>query len=218
MLDNFDKILIINLDRRKDRWAMAMAELKQFIGANIERVPAIDHLTLSTLHSKKQTAQVACTMSHLAALKKLQAAGPPLLGKFHLILEDDFHIAKGVCLDGLPLRWDMCFLGVNEHSPQLAQKTTAADLYRSFGATYTSHAYLVHHEFVPRLVDIVENHIKQWLTTNLPETPAIDVIYSYVAKEVYNHVYYMKPAAITQTPGLWSDIEFKQVDYSAIIM
>ena len=75
----FDKIIIINLERRKDRWQECLDELDAFgIDRNhVERFEGYDHPT---------NGHVGCTRSHRTLIRAIAASA----WKRVLILEDDF--------------------------------------------------------------------------------------------------------------------------------
>ena len=99
----FDKVVVINLDRRSDRMEQVDAQLKE-LGIEYERFSAIDgkELEISPI--------IAGTQSHLAVLKKY-------LGQKVLILEDDAHFVDGFnekfaeVIQTLPQDWDILYLG-----------------------------------------------------------------------------------------------------------
>lgn len=99
----FDKVVVINLDRRSDRMEQVDAQLKE-LGIEYERFSAIDGKEL------KISPIIAGTQSHVAVLKKY-------LGQKVLILEDDAHFVDGFnekfaeVIQTLPQDWDILYLG-----------------------------------------------------------------------------------------------------------
>ena len=79
--DYFDKIFIINLDRRKDRWSEVCQELRDHeISLNdVERFEAFD---------SPENGHYGCTRSHRTLIRKIANSD----WKRVLVLEDDFQI------------------------------------------------------------------------------------------------------------------------------
>jgi hypothetical protein len=75
----FDKIFCINLDRRPDRWADCLEQIKLYNLQDVERFPAFDY---------PEDGNFGCTRTHRVLLRKI-AEGP---WKRVLVLEDDFHV------------------------------------------------------------------------------------------------------------------------------
>lgn len=101
--DFFDKVVVINLDRRTDRMEKLGPQLEE-LGIEYERFSAIDakELGISPI--------VAGTMSHVAVMKKYE-------GEKVLILEDDalfcenFNEKFAEAIETIPADWDVLYLG-----------------------------------------------------------------------------------------------------------
>lgn len=102
--DYFDKVVVINLDRRTDRMEKLVSQLEE-LGIQYERFSAIDAKELNI------EGYIAGTMSHVAVWKKY-------LGQKVLILEDDalfcdnFNEKFTEVMQTLPSDWDIFYLGV----------------------------------------------------------------------------------------------------------
>lgn len=102
--DYFDKVVVINLDRRADRMERLGAQLDE-LGIKYERFSAVDGKELNI------EGYIAGTMSHVAVWKKYQ-------GQKVLILEDDalfcdnFNEKFAEVIQTLPDNWDIFYLGV----------------------------------------------------------------------------------------------------------
>ena len=102
--DYFDKVVVINLDRRTDRMEKLVPQLEE-LGIQYERFSAIDAKELNI------EGYIAGTMSHVAVWKKY-------LGQKVLILEDDalfcdnFNEKFTEVMQTLPSDWDIFYLGV----------------------------------------------------------------------------------------------------------
>jgi len=101
--DFFDKIIVINLDRRVDRLEKIDSQLKE-LGIHYERFSAVDGKKLDI------DPVTAGTMSHLQVMK--QVAGQRVL-----ILEDDAQFVDNFnekfekVIQTLPEDWDIFYLG-----------------------------------------------------------------------------------------------------------
>ena len=102
--DFFDKVVVINLDRRTDRMEKLVPQLEK-LGIEYERFSAIDAKEIDV------KPYVAGTMSHVAVWKKY-------LGQKVLILEDDalfcenFNEKFAEVMQTLPEDWRIFYLGV----------------------------------------------------------------------------------------------------------
>lgn len=102
--DYFDKVVVINLDRRPDRMERLGAQLDE-LGIQYERFSAVDGRALDI------NPIIAGTMSHVAVWKKYR-------GKKVLVLEDDalfcenFNEKFAEYILKLPDNWDIFYLGV----------------------------------------------------------------------------------------------------------
>jgi GR25 family glycosyltransferase involved in LPS biosynthesis len=101
--DYFDKVVVINLDRRTDRMEKLVPQLEA-LGITYERHSAVDALELDI------SPIVAGTMSHVEVLKKYKE-------KRVLVLEDDalfcedFNEKFDEAMQKLPRDWDVFYLG-----------------------------------------------------------------------------------------------------------
>ncbi len=99
----FDRVVVINLDRRPDRMDRLGAQLDE-LGIEYERFSAIDAKELDV------KGYVAGTMSHVAVLKKYE-------DQKILVLEDDALFCEGFnekfaeAIEALPNNWDVFYLG-----------------------------------------------------------------------------------------------------------
>lgn len=100
----FDRVVVINLDRRTDRMEKLGAQLDE-LGIQYERFSAVDAKELEV------EGYIAGTMSHVAVWKKYK-------GQKVLVLEDDalfcedFNEKFDEVIKTLPQDWDIFYLGV----------------------------------------------------------------------------------------------------------
>jgi len=99
----FDKVVVVNLDRRTDRMEKLVPQLKE-LGIKYERFSAVDAKQLNI------DPIVAGLKSHLQVIKSN-------LGKKVLVLEDDAYFVEGFnekfdkVIQTLPEDWDIFYLG-----------------------------------------------------------------------------------------------------------
>jgi len=100
----FDRVVVINLDRRTDRMERLGAQLDE-LGIQYDRFSAIDG------KAEGIAPMEAGKLSHLKVIEELN-------GEKALILEDDAHFVDGFQerfdaeMDSLPADWDVFYLGV----------------------------------------------------------------------------------------------------------
>jgi GR25 family glycosyltransferase involved in LPS biosynthesis len=182
----FDKVVVINLDKRTDRLEKISKQLDE-LGIVFERFSAIDGTSKDPI--------TAGTMSHTQVWKKYQ-------GLKVLVLEDDalfvdnFNEKFAEVMQTLPSDWDIFYLGalvapttgklvkVNEH------------WYKQIVSTGTQ-AYCLK----PGKMDYFYNRLKdyEWY---------IDI--GLRLEAVSNNCYITQPNLVTQSPG-YSDLRLKEV-------
>ena len=229
-MDKIDKIYIINLEERTDRWKDCVTQLNNYNinKSKYTRFNAIKPDLLKynksiysgfniILSRKKNYIQGAlgCKLSHMNILEKYKSD----TNKTILILEDDFVLCNNFkeefeniinYLDTL-LSWNMCYLGFSINSKHNSKTT---DLNSELGNNttnkikilkkcHTTHAYLINTSFIPQLLNICNNEPKE-----------IDVCYT-IAQEKYE-IYGVYPCLITQKEG-FSNILNKNVNYNFLI-
>lgn len=162
----FDKIFIINLDSRKDRWTECLELLKKYNITNFERISAIRPIYKNipkNYYSNLEVNQaewyvtgcVGCKLSHykVIALAKNR--------NYHnfLVLEDDFSIDLfdfekqiKLALDELKhTQWDMIYLGGNN-----LIKPTDINNYKYLHEAKqvnTTHAYAMNHTLYDKCLE-----------------------------------------------------------------
>jgi GR25 family glycosyltransferase involved in LPS biosynthesis len=182
----FDKVVVINLDKRTDRLEKISKQLDE-LGIVFERFSAIDGTGKDPI--------TAGTMSHTQVWKKYQ-------GLKVLILEDDalfvdnFNEKFAEVIQTLPSDWDIFYLGA------LVAPTTGKIIkvnehwYKQIVSTGTQ-AYCLK----PGKMDYFYNRLKdyEWY---------IDI--GLRLEAVSNNCYITQPNLVTQYPG-YSDLRLKEV-------
>lgn len=186
----FDRVVVINLDRRTDRMEKLGAQLDE-LGIKHERFSAVDAQELGI------KGYIAGTMSHVEVWKKYD-------GQKILILEDDalfcenFNHKFTEVMRTLPSNWDIFYLGV-----LLPNRTGKVDdignphWYKQVMST-GAQAYCISPKRMKTFYDEVKD--KPWY---------IDVELRVLAEQ-YN-AYVTQPNLVTQFPS-YSDLRGKEVD------
>lgn len=108
MTSLFNKVYIINIDDRVDRWKSIVDHLSEIRLTNYERVSATKLNFTSTI-SKVKLAQISCFHSHLKTLRQSYDLGVEKV----LILEDDCRFIKSDRLNIINNSYDILYLGCN---------------------------------------------------------------------------------------------------------
>jgi GR25 family glycosyltransferase involved in LPS biosynthesis len=185
----FDKVVVINLDRRTDRMEILDAQLKE-LGIEYERFSAIDakELGISPI--------TAGTMSHVAVWEKYK-------GQKVLVLEDDalfvddFNQKFEEVMQTLPIVWDIFYLGAL--LPKKTGKVTPVNEHwtRQVFTTGTQ-SYCINPARVNYFIENLDGY--EWY---------IDIGLRVFA-EKYN-AYVAQPNLVTQFPS-YSDLRLEEVN------
>lgn len=182
----FDKVVVINLDKRTDRLDKITEQLND-LGITFERFSAIDGTGKNPI--------IAGRDSHVEVWKQN-------LGKKVLILEDDAYFVEGFqerfdeIIQTLPEDWDVFYLGA------LIDKMTGKvikvnnDWYRQIVSTGTQ-AYCLHPDMMQYFIDRIEIY-----------DGYIDVGLRILAEDT--NAYITQPNLVTQYPS-YSDLRLKEV-------
>lgn len=116
----FQKIYVINLSRRADRWMNVERQCKKF-GITVDRFAAYDGVLGA---DGKVSGNAGCTSSHRAVLELIAHARIERA----LVLEDDFEIVDEAFLEmfdsmirDVPEDWDFLFLGAGYAEDPIAR-------------------------------------------------------------------------------------------------
>tara|TARA_R110000824_G_scaffold185608_1_gene366570 strand:- start:660 stop:1349 length:690 start_codon:yes stop_codon:yes gene_type:complete len=212
--DIFDKVYLINLDRRSDRLETCNTVLQEhnFV---VERISAVDGDTLGVDEINKDfltyisedhlRGQLGCVMSHHKVLKDAKEKGYGSI----LILEDDFKLVSNFeelfeeFYPQVPDDWELLYLGGNHH---FHRGVTLKMVTPNVGIpvkTYTTHAYAVRESLYDKLIEVFDKD-----TNNCPA----DIGLCHVQKEIKT-CYTLWPSLISQEVG-FSDITHRVEDYT----
>jgi GR25 family glycosyltransferase involved in LPS biosynthesis len=188
--DFFDRIALVNLDRRTDRLEKFESQAKD-LGISYVRYSAVDAEVCGI------TPQRACAASHRKILEDAISDGVQRL----FVFEDDagfdaeFNAKFSNIAGRVPDDWQMLYLG---SWPYSIVDVKIEGIRRTFGNILT-HAYGAKAEIFKQLID----------ASNQVQDP-IDVAYALLHQKVTT--YMAHPSIVTQFPD-FSDIRKHQVDY-----
>ena len=209
----FDKVFVINLDKRPDKWRRMEVELERLKIKSVERFAAIQPSfeTISELDYSNMKApegagpypdyvagSVGCKRSHLEIIRRAKAEGLKRI----LILEDDVSfkwralskLQKAVA--ELPSDWHMLYFG----GYHLQRPVKFGRRLRRLRTTYSTFAYGFNLELSDYILESAEQSGKE-----------IDVFYAEHVQPNYN-CYIVQKGIAYQRAG-FSDILGTQVNY-----
>lgn len=202
----FDKVYLINLDRRGDR----LQECKKILdksGLDVHRVSAVDGTLLKEeelnkafldhIPAKDMQGVHGCVMSHYNVIKQAKEDKHSSI----LVLEDDFELVEDFSTlfedyyDQVPDDWELLYLGAN-HNFHMGQalpmiKPNIGKPIRS----YTTHAYAVKSSLYDKLLEIFNKDV-----SNYPSDLGLCKL-----QQDLDTCYSFYPSLITQRVG-YSDI------------
>lgn len=181
----FDKVVVINLDRRKDRLEKVDAQLQE-LGIAYERFSAVDAKALDIDPIQ------ACRQSHLQVLE--ESTGKTLILEDDAYFMEDFNERFTQFIKLLPADWHIFYLGA-----VLLNSERCNDIMVRAMDTSSLHAYCVNPEFKEKALAQGREY---------PEH--IDVAYRLLHRQYRS--YAAKPPLVKQYPS-YSDIMEKDVDY-----
>ncbi len=190
----FDKVFLINLDRRKDRLDRCSEIFyKNGVLDLVERFPGIIPDPSMDIPFTKDTEKIkvplyGCLLSHINIIKKAKAEGL----KSVLVLEDDVEFinidAIDKSVDQLKNKdWSLFYLGSNTHVPLQRADDNLLVLKKG----YASHAIAYHESFYDYFINSFEERkidiIDVWLSDYGQENFKSYCTYPITAVQVSNH-------------------------------
>ncbi len=190
----FDKVFVINLDRRKDRREHFQKELSR-LNISYKRISAVDGESSETPDIVGLTpGEVGCILSHKKVLEKIieEKIQLPLILEDDIIFEDQFNSRFQSHFSQLPKDWSMYYPAANT-----TQDKNLTSVTKNIDRTYkalTTHSYSVKLEKAEKLYKTIEEHAF--------EKP-VDNSYTHFQKE--EKVYVSNPNLIIQMES-YSDV------------
>jgi glycosyl transferase family 25 len=191
----FDRVALINLDRRKDR--LGRFDIQAIsLGIEFVRYSAIDAEACGITGAR------ACAASHRQVLADALADGVERL----FIFEDDagfdaeFNAKFSTLTERLPADWQMLYLGSWPYSII----DVGIEGIRKTHGNITTHAYGAKREIFQDLIDASMNQVNP-----------IDAAYGLLHPRIVT--YMAHPSMVTQMPD-FSDIRGHEVDYRSMII
>ena len=190
----FDKVFLINLDKRTDRLERCNDIFeKNNVLDLVERFPGIVPDPSSDIPYTKDTEKIkvplyGCLLSHINIIKKAKDEGL----KSILVLEDDVEFinidAIDKSVDQLKSRdWSLFYLGSNTHVPLQKEDENLLVLKKG----YATHAVAYHESFYDYFIDSFEKRkidiIDVWLSDYGQENFKSYCTYPITAVQVSNH-------------------------------
>lgn len=195
----FDRVYVINLDKRPDRYENFNNEISKYFINNIQRFSAIDGTTISVDNPSLLAGETGVLMSHLEIIKECKKDGV----KNVLILEDDVYFTPEIAkldeyMNLVPSDWDFIYFGGNHvygQPPQLLN-----DKILKLNYTVALHCVAIKSSMFDVIEVVLPKMKKQ-----------VDAYYA----ELHNtfNAYGFYPNMAKQIAG-FSDIQNRNVDYS----
>lgn len=218
-MNKIDRIYIINLKERTDRWKHCIKQLSKYNITNFTRFDAIkpDLSKVDPIHYSKNNLKLdekykigalGCKLSHLNIIIDAKKNNYKTI----LILEDDFlltnnFIEKYNNIDELinknKIMIDMLYLGFSIVRTNPYHDTNIENL-KKLTNGHTTHAYLLNQSFYDTIIDEINKCYCE-----------IDVCYAKMQQK-YKNIYGIYPCLITQRES-FSDIMNKNVNYDKYI-
>lgn len=173
--DYVDKVYVINLKRRIDRWKQVQKELngiefERFEAFDAERLPYLNGRTHPYKNPKIPYYAAGCFLSHLNAINVANICKMESV----CILEDDvllcpdFHYRLELFMDSVPADWDIIYLGTMPLDPHTPLNAYVSVVNRSVGTW----AYIVRDKayrfFIEERIDV--NDKNDMCTARLQKT------------------------------------------------
>jgi len=195
----FDKVYVINLDRRPDRYEAFKKEIAKYGIENVERFSAIDGTTIMGNNIPLLAGEIGVLESHLEIIKKCKEDGL----KNVLILEDDVYFSNEILkldeyMNNVPSDWDFIYFGGNHVYGQPPKYINDKIVKLNF--TVALQCVAINSSMFEIIEAILPKRKKQ-----------VDAYYA----ELHNrfNAYCFYPNMAKQTAG-YSDIQNRNVDYS----
>lgn len=217
----FNKIYIINLDYRKDRWQTINTHLNEIGIPDFERVSATK-LNFESDISKVQLAQISCFHSHLKTLRKAHQLN---LNKV-LILEDDCKFINVENLKFITNDFDILYLGCNRKIYKnnnnliyLSDIEKVNDNIVKIKECGTTHAIMYSKNFINKIIEMysTDDIFFQKAFTLEEKYSVYDIFLNWFTEQNSIQKYAMYPIICSQYES-FSDIQYCNTNYDEEII
>jgi glycosyl transferase family 25 len=207
LFDRFDKVYLINLDRRPDRLDNFQKQVEKYNLGEYERISAVDgkEVNLDNYTKNILPGELGLVLTNLNIIKDAKQNNY----KNILILEDDCSFTDEILnideyFDVLPLDWDMLYMGGNHNTHMnMPEPIKVNEKVVKLHSTYSTH-------FIG-IKETLFDHIEIILSKY--QVP-LDV--SYVKLQKIFNIYSFYPAIAKQMVD-FSDIQNSITDYNWLI-
>lgn len=217
----FDKIYVINLDFRNDRWKYIYKHLTDIGINNFERVSATK-LDIDCNISKIKLSQISCFHSHLKTLRKAQLLNLESV----LILEDDCKFINCENLNQINKNVDILYLGCNRkiyknnnNLTYLSKIYKVNDFMVKIDECGTTHAILYSKKVINKIIDLypTDEIFFQKAFTFEEKFFIYDNFLNWFTEQNNIQKYAMCPVLCTQFES-FSDIQYCNTNYESEIL
>jgi hypothetical protein len=202
VFDYFDKVYLINLDKRPDRLENFKKEVEKFNLGEFERISAVDGSLLDT--SRYNSGLLSGELGLLLTNRLIFEDAIKNNYNKILIVEDDCCFRDEIknfneLITYLPEDWDMFYMGGNHIRPPVKINEKIVKLYHTYAAQFVA--------FKKPMYPIIIDFINQY-------KEPIDVSYAELQKS--KNVYCYSPGITTQLAN-FSNIQNAYTDYNWLI-
>jgi len=195
----FEKIYVVNLDRRQDRYNGFINEINKYGLKNIERFPAVDGKMINTYDNPLLPGEIGILKTHLNIITKCIENNV----KNVLILEDDVYFTNEILkldeyMSLVPNDWDFIYFGGN-HAGKIPPNLIN-DKILKLNFTLALQCVAINNA----MFDIIETILSKM-------NKQVDTLYAELHDRFNAYGFY--PNMAKQKPD-FSDIQNKNVDYS----
>ncbi len=197
---HFDRIVVVNLDRRPDRWAEITVELQKWGITGAERVAAIDGNNLPP-HPHISPGALGLVMTTISIVREAKEKNL----KNVLILEDDVYFRESLndideYMNNVPEDWGLLYLGAHH----IQKPRRISDKIGRVVQAFTTHSFAVN--------ACIFDMILSDLSGDLNKLPfQIDLYFSELQKKVSAYCFI---PSMTGQRSSFSDVENRFTDYT----
>jgi len=200
----FDKVFVINLDRREDR-LMHVTEQMKSQNISFERVSAIDGATLTDIPEELKGGAYGCTLSHRKCIEMAKNSGAEnvLIFEDDVVLDENFTDIVLSSYHKVPRDWKFLYFGGNH----IRGLDHVMDNVFKLRYSYATHAYAIHSSMYDMLLNVMP----------LLKIP-VDVFYASLHSRYDSYLIRGVEKQLSWQLASFSDIENHHVTYSSLML